>query len=162
MNRADPACLDLKLWLQNNGISGFEYIYWVIHFAFGQTCRYGDLIKVRAWTSEKWREPFLLYRNRRGGETKKTTRIQYEEALRLLKWLGPGVLLERQHELGALIRIEMAFRQHELDPGYDPMPVLKRFGSTAGQVLRGCPEFLLYVPALSAAMEADNAVFERL
>jgi len=161
LNQAQPECLRLHAALITQDISGYEYLYWVIHFAFGASCRYGELIKVSAWTCPTWMDRFLLYRKGRTAEIKKMVEIQYEEALNLLKLFGAGILLEPQHSLGAVARVEMAFRQKE-DIGYDPDSVLDKFGKQAGQVLRGCPEVLLYTPALCAALETDDAVYRRL
>ena len=161
LNQANPHCIQLRDALEKQNISGYEYLYWVIHFAFGTSCRYGELIKVSAWTCPAWKERFLLYRKGREAETKKMVRLQYDEAVSLIQLLGAGVLLETQHGLGALIRVEMALRQKE-DAGYDPVVVLTKFGKQAGQVLRGCPEVLLYTPAICAALETDDAVYRCL
>jgi hypothetical protein len=99
-------------------------------------------------------QKFQSHKENRREEVGVVVRLQREKLEASMKLFGTRkALLNDNIEASPLLRIEVALYLQDME-GFDPTEVLDRYTKYAEHMLKGCPEYRMYLPYISQTWEA--------
>jgi len=137
--------------IKSSPYSSWEFAFWVIHYVNGPG-RLDNLQKLNFLTKDGTWHDFLEWKTDCDRYARVQMDIHMDEAKTSARMRDmEDVLMDDMLEIGPVARVEAAL--HLEAPG----KVVEKYSSSAGDVLRGMPEFINHSPKLNAYLEMPNA-----
>lgn len=146
-----PEWVSLSKTIDSSPFSFWEYFFWLIHYYEGPN-ELGLIVQKNMVCSPKLWKEFLEWKEDADRFARLQMEIHIDEARTSARLRSiEDVLLDRAVEIGPVARVEVALMLK------DPMPVIQVYALSAGDVLRGLPEFIDHAPRLREYLEDPNA-----